>query len=119
MGAIAADLSDLVVLTSDNPRTENPQQILQEVQEGVLAFSTPHYIELDRRRAIHWALEQGRLGDVIILAGKGHETYQEVGTAQLPMDEREIIREFFRIRQEKPLEKWEECARKNVEVMIQ
>lgn len=114
MGAVAADLADLVILTSDNPRTENPQQILNQVQAGFSGFATPYHVEIDRKLAIHWALEQGALGDVIVLAGKGHETYQEVGTEQIPMDERDIIRDFFHIKQEKLVEKQAKCAGKSL-----
>ena len=97
MGAIARDLADLVVLTSDNPRTEEPEAIIRDIQAGMTEESgAPVHVEPDRRRAIAWALDQGRPGDVIVLAGKGHETYQEVNGVQLPMDEREIVADWFR-----------------------
>ena len=97
MGAIARDLADLVVLTSDNPRTEEPEAIIRDIQAGMTeAGGAPVHVEPDRRRAIAWALDQGRPGDVIVLAGKGHETYQEVGGVQLSMDEREIVADWFR-----------------------
>ena len=97
MGAIARDLADLVVLTSDNPRTEEPEAIIRDIQAGMTEEDgAPVHIEPDRRRAIAWALDQGRPGDVIVLAGKGHETYQEVGGVQYPMDEREIVADWFR-----------------------
>ncbi len=97
MGAIAAELADLVVLTSDNPRTEPPGTILEEIFAGMEDFDTPYHLEPDRRTAIQWALEQGRLGDVIVLAGKGHEDYQEVGDTKIHLDEREVIGDFFKI----------------------
>ena len=97
MGAIARDLADLVVLTSDNPRTEEPEAIIRDIQAGMTEEDgAPVHVEPDRRRAIAWALDQGRPGDVIVLAGKGHETYQEVNGVQLPMDEREIVADWFR-----------------------
>lgn len=97
MGAIARDLADLVVLTSDNPRTEEPEAIIRDIQAGMTEeVGAPVHVEPDRRRAIAWALDQGRPGDVIVLAGKGHETYQEVNGVQLPMDEREIVADWFR-----------------------
>lgn len=97
MGAIARDLADLVVLTSDNPRREEPEAIIRDIQAGMTEEDgAPVHVEPDRRRAIAWALDQGRPGDVIVLAGKGHETYQEVNGVQLPMDEREIVADWFR-----------------------
>ena len=93
MGAIARELADLVVVTSDNPRTEDPEAIIADILSGM--EEGPIHVEPDRRRAIGWALEQGRPGDVIVLAGKGHETYQEIDGIQYPMDEREIVKEWF------------------------
>ncbi|MEG2001029.1 MAG: UDP-N-acetylmuramoyl-L-alanyl-D-glutamate--2,6-diaminopimelate ligase, partial [Evtepia sp.] len=95
MGAIAAELSDLIVLTSDNPRTEPPELILDEIAAGFPANPPPILREPNRRLAIFLALSNAQEGDVIVLAGKGHETYQELGTQQLPLDERVIISEFF------------------------
>ena len=94
MGAIARELADLVVVTSDNPRTEDPAAIIADILSGMEGGAV--HVEPDRRRAIGWALEQGRPGDVIVLAGKGHETYQEIGGVQYPMDEREIVADWFR-----------------------
>ncbi len=98
MGAIARELADLVVLTSDNPRTEEPEAIIRDIQAGMAEGEAPVHVEPDRRRAIAWALEQGQPGDVIVLAGKGHETYQEVNGVHYPMDEREIVASWFRAR---------------------
>lgn len=94
MGAIAGELADLTVVTSDNPRTEDPQAIIRQILEGMEEASA--YVEPDRRKAITWALSQGCPGDVIVLAGKGHETYQEINGVQYPMDEREIVADFFK-----------------------
>ncbi len=93
MGAIAGELADLVVVTSDNPRTEDPEAILSDILAGM--GEKPVHVEADRRAAIGWVLEQGRPGDVIVLAGKGHETYQEINGVHYPMDEREIVQAWF------------------------
>lgn len=102
MGAIAQELADLVVVTSDNPRTELPEAIIADILSGM----GPHidreqvHVEVDRLDAIHWALAQGRAGDVIVLAGKGHETYQEIQGIHYPMDERKIVSDWFRFQSE-------------------
>ena len=90
MGEVAARLADIAIATSDNPRTEDPERILDEVEAGM--GRRPHYRLADRRAAIAQALELARQGDTILLAGKGHETYQVVGTTKQPFDEREIVR---------------------------
>ena len=90
MGRIAAELSDLAVVTSDNPRTEDPDAIIDDVEAGM--GSVPHLREPDRRTAIAAALAGARPEDTVLLAGKGHETYQVIGTDKLPFDEREIVR---------------------------
>jgi UDP-N-acetylmuramoyl-L-alanyl-D-glutamate--2,6-diaminopimelate ligase len=90
MGRIAAELSDLAVVTSDNPRTEDPDAIIDDVEAGM--GSVPHLREPDRRAAIAAALAGARPEDTVLLAGKGHETYQVIGTDKLPFDEREIVR---------------------------
>ena len=92
MGAIAVQGSDVAVATSDNPRTEDPEKILDDVEAGMVG--TRHHREVNRRKAIALALELARDGDTILLAGKGHETYQVIGTEKLPFDEREIVREL-------------------------
>ena len=96
MGAIAAELADLAVVTSDNPRTEDPQAIIDGILAGMGEGTAALHVEPDRRKAIAWALEQGKPGDVIVLAGKGHETYQEIGAVQYHLDEREVVAEYFR-----------------------
>ena len=92
MGEIAVRLADVAIVTSDNPRTENPERILDEIETGMRA--KPHRRESDRRRAIALALGLARAGDTILLAGKGHETYQIIGTEKQHFDEREIVREL-------------------------
>ena len=93
MGHIAAQGADLAILTSDNPRTETPAQILDDVEAGMP--TRRHERIEDRRLAIARALEVAGEGDVILLAGKGHETYQIRGTTKYPFDEREIVRELL------------------------
>ncbi len=94
MGAIAAELADLAVVTSDNPRTEDPRAIIDDILAGMEGADL--HVESDRRAAIAWTLAQGRPGDVIVLAGKGHETYQEIGGIRHHLDEREVVAEYFR-----------------------
>lgn len=96
MGAIVGELADVAVVTSDNPRTEDPQVIIGDILTGMEGAAAGLHVEPDRRMAIAWTLSQGRPGDVIVLAGKGHETYQEAGGIQYPMDEREIVAEWFK-----------------------
>ena len=90
MGRIAAELADLAVVTSDNPRTEDPDAIIHDIEEGM--GSVPHLREPDRREAIAVALQAAGPDDTVLLAGKGHETYQVIGTEKVPFDEREIVR---------------------------
>jgi len=92
MGEAAARLADIAIATSDNPRTENPESILDEVEAGMRA--KPHHREVDRREAIALALKLARPGDTVLLAGKGHETYQVIGTEKQPFDERRVVREL-------------------------
>ena len=89
MGRIAAELADVAVVTSDNPRTEDPEIIIDDIEQGM--GGAAHLRIPDRLAAIHAALEQARPGDTLLLAGKGHETYQVLGTERVPFDEREIV----------------------------
>ncbi len=106
MGAVAARLSDLVVVTSDNPRSEDPEQIIEEVKRGIVVpadrvppkgqpapKSTPCLAIVDRREAITQAVRDARAGDLVLIAGKGHEKYQQVGDRTLPFDDVEVARE--------------------------
>ena len=95
MGAIAAALADLVVVTSDNPRTEEPAAIMADILRGMEGTDTPVEVEPDRVKAIQRVLALAGTGDVVVLAGKGHETYQEVGEERLPLDEREVVARCF------------------------
>lgn len=85
--------ADLIVVTSDNPRTEDPQRIVDDILTGFAPSFPPLHIELDRRTAITWALNQARPGDCVFIAGKGHETEQIIGTKRYPFDDREVVRE--------------------------
>ena len=91
MGAIAAELADLCVVTSDNPRTEEPRAIIDDILGGMKNSRTTVQVIPDRAEAIAWVLDKAQSGDVILLAGKGHEDYQVVGKEKRHMDEREIV----------------------------
>lgn len=91
MGRIAAECADFVVVTSDNPRTENPDDIIAQILEGMKGLETPYHVESDRPTAIRWAMDHAREDDIIVLAGKGHETYQIRGTVKYHLDEREEV----------------------------
>ncbi|MBQ7145019.1 MAG: UDP-N-acetylmuramoyl-L-alanyl-D-glutamate--2,6-diaminopimelate ligase [Oscillospiraceae bacterium] len=95
MGRIAVTEADLTVVTSDNPRTEDPMEIIREILSGINAPQDKYVTIPDRREAIAWAIEHHRPGDVIVLAGKGHETYQEIDHVKHHMDEREIVAEIL------------------------
>ena len=105
MGAVAGALADVVVVTSDNPRTEDPCAIIGDILPGLEDAGAQVHVEPDRPSAICYCLEQGQPGDVIVLAGKGHETYQEVMGVRHPMDEREIVQNYFQSSQAKTSEK--------------
>ena len=105
MGAVAARLSDLVVITSDNPRSEDPTQIIEEIKRGIVmpadrtppggtrAKSTPHLAIIDRKAAIERAIRDAAAGDLVLIAGKGHEKYQVIGDRTLPFDDVEVARD--------------------------
>lgn len=95
MGAVAAKYADFVIVTSDNPRTEEPQSIIDEIVVGMSGSDTPYTVICDRPDAIRWAIDNHRPHDVILLAGKGHEDYQVVGHEKHHMDEREIVAEHI------------------------
>ena len=117
MGEAAGRLSDVVIVTSDNPRTEDPQRILHDAEQGLLQTGLPKFAKFksedptqaatiaelqrgylvvaDRREAIHAALRGARAGDVVVIAGKGHEDYQIIGTTKHHFDDREEVRQYF------------------------
>jgi len=92
MGAVAGRLSDLVVLTSDNPRSEEPDRIIDAIASGLAPAATPFVTEPDRRAAIEHAVRVAQAGDLVLIAGKGHEKYQIVGDRTLPFDDVEVAR---------------------------
>ncbi|HJR15371.1 MAG TPA: UDP-N-acetylmuramoyl-L-alanyl-D-glutamate--2,6-diaminopimelate ligase [Gemmatimonadales bacterium] len=94
MGRIAAEHSHLAIVTSDNPRTENPESIIDDIEPGM--GTAPHLRISDRLKAIEAALNEGKTGDTILLAGKGHENYQIIGSEKIDFDEREIVQRLVR-----------------------
>lgn len=109
MGNVAAALSDIVIVTSDNPRSELPEAIIRDIEPGILSLKVPYIepdpmarprqkaytMERDRKKAIELALRWAEEGDMVFIGGKGHETYQIIGNNVLPFDDREIVREYF------------------------
>ena len=95
MGEAAGSLSDVVILTSDNPRTEDPNQILCDAEEGIKKTGKPYEKIADRREAIHHAIEQARTDDLVLIAGKGHEDYQIIGREVFHFDDKEVAREVL------------------------
>ena len=95
MGRVAAEIADFVVVTTDNPRTEKPADIIADILPGLADSATPHVVVEDRIEAIHYCMDHARSGDVIVLCGKGHETYQEINHVKHHMDEREIVAEYL------------------------
>jgi UDP-N-acetylmuramoyl-L-alanyl-D-glutamate--2,6-diaminopimelate ligase len=98
MGEAAGSLSDIVILTSDNPRTEDPEAILADTEVGLRAAGKPYVKIADRRAAIFRAIAEARAGDVVIIAGKGHEDYQIIGTETIHFDDKEVAREALAAR---------------------
>jgi len=96
MGETAAELSDFVVFTSDNPRSEDPLAIITDALAGFEGREVPHLVEPDREKAIRFAVAEARPGDIVILAGKGHETYQVLRDRTIPFDDREVARRILR-----------------------
>jgi UDP-N-acetylmuramoyl-L-alanyl-D-glutamate--2,6-diaminopimelate ligase len=93
MGRIAGENSDLVFVTSDNPRTEDPLKIIEEIEKGVRPTGTEFHSISDRRDAIYRAVSSAKSGDVVIIAGKGHETYQIIGNEKFHFDDRQVAAE--------------------------
>lgn len=95
MGEVSGRLADFTILTSDNPRTEAPEAILADIETGIQKTDGKYISIIDRKEAIRYAIENGQPGDVIVLAGKGHEDYQEIHGVKYPMDERVLIQEIL------------------------
>ena len=95
MGEVSGKLADFTIITSDNPRFEDPEAILADI-ESAISKTEGKYIKItDRKEAIAYAIHHGQPGDVIVLAGKGHEDYQEICGVKHPMDERVLIKEIL------------------------
>ena len=95
MGEIGGQLADFCILTSDNPRSEDPMQILAAIEKGIKPTGKPYTVIENRREAIRYALRMAREGDVLVLAGKGHETYQEINGVKYPFDEKVVVEELL------------------------
>ena len=95
MGRIGVELSDIAILTSDNPRTEDPGAILQDIAAGISPELGEYKMIENRVQAIEFAMDIGKKDDIIVLAGKGHETYQEIHGVKYPMDERQIVAQYL------------------------
>ena len=95
MGRIGAELADLCVVTSDNPRTEDPMAIIDAIVSGMQESAHPYVVIENRVEAIGWAMAHAQKDDVIVLCGKGHETYQEIGHEKRHLDEREVVADFL------------------------
>ena len=95
MGEVSGRLADLTIITSDNPRFEEPRDIINDIKTG-MAKTNGRYVEIcDRKEAIAYAIDHGEPGDIIVLAGKGHEDYQEIKGVKYPMDERDLIADIL------------------------
>ena len=97
MGKIAQERSDVCIVTSDNPRSEDPVAIIRDILAGMREDPEHVVVEPDRTAAIARALSMAQAGDIVLLAGKGHETYQILSTGTIHFDEREKIREILKI----------------------
>ena len=95
MGAISGKIANYTIITSDNPRTENPEAIVKEIEEGIKKTNARYECIVDRTEAIRKAIKMANKNDIIVLAGKGHETYQEINHKKNHYDEREIIKEII------------------------
>ena len=95
MGKISGEIADLTIITSDNPRTEEPMAIIRDIEEGIKQTNGQYIIIQDRTEAIRYAMKNALEGDIIVLAGKGHETYQIFRDKTIHYDEREIVKEIL------------------------
>ena len=96
MREISGNIADFTVITSDNPRTEEPAEIVKEIEEGIKKTKGKYVAIVDRIEAIKYAINMANKNDIIVLAGKGHETYQEINGKKYPFDEREIIKKLMK-----------------------
>ena len=105
MGEISGKLADYTIITSDNPRTENPDEIVLEIENGIKKTKGKYECILDRREAMKKAISMANKKDIVVLAGKGHEVYQEIGKEKYPFDERIIIKEILSELENEPKKK--------------
>ena len=94
MGEISGRIADFTIITSDNPRTEDPEKIVQQIEEGIKKTKGKYIVIVNRKQAIEYAINMANKRDIIILAGKGHETYQEINGKKYDFDERSIVKEI-------------------------
>ena len=95
MGEVATRVADYTIITTDNPRTEKPEDIIAEIESGAVKTKGKYEIIVDRKEAIKKAVKMMNKRDIVIIAGKGHESYQEINGEKFPFDEREIVKEFL------------------------
>ena len=95
MGEISGRIADFTIITSDNPRTEEPQKIVEQIEEGIKKTNGKYTVIVDRKEAIAEAIKMAKKQDIVVLAGKGHEPYQEINGEKYPFDERVIVREII------------------------
>ena len=95
MGEISGRIADYTIITSDNPRTEEPEKIVNQIEEGIKKTNGKYTVIVDRKEAIAEAIKMAKKQDIIVLAGKGHESYQEINGVKYPFDERVIVREII------------------------
>ncbi|MBU1148267.1 MAG: UDP-N-acetylmuramoyl-L-alanyl-D-glutamate--2,6-diaminopimelate ligase, partial [Candidatus Omnitrophica bacterium] len=95
MGRVSSELSDRIFITSDNPRSEEPLEIIKGIIKGIPVLKKNYIIEKDRARAIELALKDAKSKDIVLVAGKGHETYQIFKDITIPFDDREVIKKFL------------------------
>src|SRR6185295_5050529 len=98
-GEAAGRGADFSIITNDNPRSEDPSRIASSIEDGIKQTRGAYRVELDRARAIDMAIAQAAAGDAVLIAGKGHETYQQVGAEKRPFDDREVARAALARRQ--------------------
>jgi UDP-N-acetylmuramoyl-L-alanyl-D-glutamate--2,6-diaminopimelate ligase len=98
MGEVACEHSDRVIFTSDNPRSEDPEQILKDMEEGLSVTARRKYIAIaDRKQAIKTAISMAQPEDIVLVAGKGHEKYQEIKGVKHHFDDKEVVQELFEL----------------------
>ena len=95
MGEISGKNADFTIITSDNPRTEKPKEIIEQIEKGMKKTKGKYIVIIDRKEAIRYAITMANKRDIIVLAGKGHEPYQEINGKKYPFDERVIVKEII------------------------